>query len=220
MMVFAVTAAIFAGGAGSVIIGGLYWKRGTTPAAYTALLLGAVISISGIIVHQFSEGFFITGQDFYMLSIVGSVGGYVLVSLFGPRSVTNMDKLLNRGVFQKGGEYKEISNEPVKGWKILGMGKEFTKGDKFIYIATYAWTAMWVLVFIVGTIYYFTNGISDESWLGFWKIYIVIGLVMSIIVTLWFAVGGFFDIKYMLNKLKTMGRDHTDDGSVSEDYGK
>ena len=34
---FAITAAIFAGGSGAVIIGGLYWKRGTTTAAHGPL---------------------------------------------------------------------------------------------------------------------------------------------------------------------------------------
>ncbi|MDP6180485.1 MAG: hypothetical protein QGG48_11385, partial [Desulfatiglandales bacterium] len=37
---FAVTAAIFSGGCGAVIIGGLYWDRGTTAAAWTAMIVG------------------------------------------------------------------------------------------------------------------------------------------------------------------------------------
>ena len=52
---FAITAAIFAGGSGAVIIGGLYWKRGTTSAAWTAMLVGAFISVGGVLVKQISS---------------------------------------------------------------------------------------------------------------------------------------------------------------------
>ena len=51
---FAITAAIFAGGSGAVIIGGLYWDRGTTKAAWTAIIIGALISVSGVLVKQIS----------------------------------------------------------------------------------------------------------------------------------------------------------------------
>ena len=51
---FAITAAIFAGGSGAVIIGGLYWKRGTTGAAWSAMIVGALISVGGVLVKQVS----------------------------------------------------------------------------------------------------------------------------------------------------------------------
>ncbi len=52
LMFFAITGAIWLGGAGSVIIGGLYWKRGTTGGAWAALIVGAVIAVGGIILQQ------------------------------------------------------------------------------------------------------------------------------------------------------------------------
>ncbi|MCH2132887.1 MAG: hypothetical protein MK116_03960 [Phycisphaerales bacterium] len=51
-MFLAITGAIFVGGAGSAIIGGLYWKRGTTAAAWTAMIAGMTLSGFGIIVKQ------------------------------------------------------------------------------------------------------------------------------------------------------------------------
>ncbi len=213
---FAITAAIFVGGSGTVIIGGLYWKRGSTPAAWAALITGAVVSIGGIILQQIFEDFFIDGQEFYFLAMVSSVSMYVLISLFGPKSVTNMDKLLNRGKYRKKDEYKEISKTPQKGWKLLGMGKEFTRGDKFIYILTYVFGALWMIIFIWGTIINLTGDVSNQSWSKFWQIYLWIGVVISGIVTIWFAIGGWKDVKFMLNKLKTMIRDKNDDGSVTE----
>ncbi|MDF1800594.1 MAG: sodium:solute symporter [Planctomycetota bacterium] len=51
-MFLALTGAVFVGGAGSAIIGGLYWKRGSTPGAWTAMTVGLCFSTFGIVVKQ------------------------------------------------------------------------------------------------------------------------------------------------------------------------
>ena len=51
LMFFAITGAIWSG-AGVVITMGLYWKRGTTAGAFTALLLAALWALSGITAQQ------------------------------------------------------------------------------------------------------------------------------------------------------------------------
>jgi len=51
-MFMIITGAIYLGGAGSAIIGGLYWKRGTTAGAWTAMTLGCVLSVSAITAQQ------------------------------------------------------------------------------------------------------------------------------------------------------------------------
>ena len=52
LMFQAITGAIFIGGAGSVIVGGLYWKRGTTVGAWTALIVGSITAIGTMILRQ------------------------------------------------------------------------------------------------------------------------------------------------------------------------
>ncbi len=103
---------------------------------------------------------------------------------------------------------------PVAGWRILGLEKEFSKSDKLIYLLTYAWILGWVAVFIVGTIYYFTVVINDVSWMMFWYYCIWINLVASIIVTIWFSIGGANDIRRLFQMLKTLKRDVSDNGMV------
>ena len=111
---FAITAAIFAGGSGAVIIGGLYWKRGTTSAAWTAMIVGAFISVSGVLVKQISSEWLgdltslvqlknalsyirnINGQEYWAISMGMSAFSYVAVSLLGKPVSFDMDKLLNR----------------------------------------------------------------------------------------------------------------------------
>ena len=77
---FAITAAIFVGGSGAVIIGGLYWKKGTTSAAWSALIVGSVISVTGIILQQIYPDFPINGQDFWGIAMGASSLIYIVVS--------------------------------------------------------------------------------------------------------------------------------------------
>lgn len=230
---FAITAAIFAGGSGAVIIGGLYWKRGTTAAAWTAMIVGAVVSVGGVLVKQISSDWLadlstmgqlknvliyirnINGQEYWGISMGLSALSYVCVSLAVKHEPFNMDKLLNRGEYAIEGETRVITKTTELGWKIFMMGKEFTKTDKMIYILNYVWTGMWTLVFIIGTIYNLSNEVSDGSWMVFWKNYIYIQAIIALITIVWFSIGGFKDLKVMMSKLKTDYRDHGDDGWVA-----
>jgi len=231
---FAITAAIFAGGSGAVIIGGLYWKRGTTAAAWTAMIVGAVVSVGGVLVKQISSDWLadlstmsqlknvliyirnINGQEYWGISMGLSALSYVGVSLALKHEPFNMDKLLNRGEYAIEGETRVITNTTELGWKIFMMGKEFTKTDKMIYILNYVWTGMWTIVFIIGTIYNLSNEVGDGSWMAFWKNYIYIQAIIALITVVWFSIGGFKDLKVMMSKLKTDYRDHGDDGWVAD----
>ncbi len=116
-MFFAITGAVFVGGAGSAIIGGLYWKRGSTHGAWAAMITGAVLSVIGILVKQIDTARFeqlqqrvswlgtwalyvredLTGQELTFIAMVSAATMYVLFSLFGPKHVADMDALLHRG---------------------------------------------------------------------------------------------------------------------------
>jgi len=229
---FALTAAIFSGGCGAVIIGGLYWERGTTAAAWTAMIIGAFIGVGGTLVKQVSVDWLsdvtslatiktillylrdINGQEYWGIGMASSSISYIFVSLVGNRSSIDMDKLLNRGRYSIKGEMAVVNKEPELGWKIFGMGAEFTKSDKLIYILNYVWTGMWTLIFIIGTVYNLSNPVSDSSWMKYWEYYIYLNMVASIIIIVWFTVGGISDLKHMISSLQSDRRDHGDDGWV------
>ena len=214
LLFFAITAAIFVGGSGSAIIGGLYWKRGTTSAAWAAMITGSIVAVGGIILHQLIKNFFINGQWFWLLAMVSSMIVYVAVSLLGRKQVFDMDRLLHRGKFLIEEEYKILNVQPVKGLKMLGMGKEFSRSDRIIYIATYIWIFLWAGIFIVGTIYNLTHDVLDSSWMKFWFYYLVINIIITIIAVFWFTIGGARDVKALFSRLRTMKRDDKDDGFV------
>jgi SSS family solute:Na+ symporter len=237
---FAITGAIFAGGSGAVIIGGLYWRRGTAPAAWTALITGSSIAVGGILIHQIPEATFhagpvelsgiartgwlalrwlryINGQQYWAVAMGASSALYVLVSLVGRRAPADLERLLHRGKHDTAHEIRVVDERPARGFRMLGMGKEFTRGDRAIYIATYVHTAIWFTIFIAGTIYNLTHDVADAAWVRFWRVYFYIQVVISIFVIVWFSIGGFRDIAGMLRRLRTTSRDESDDGMVASD---
>ena len=229
---FAVTFAIFAGGVGAVIIGGLYWDRGTTEGAWAAMIVGAIVAVTGTIVPQISDSWLspennliwlknlifklkeINGIKFYALSMGFSSFSYILVSLFTFRERVNMDKLLNRGKYSIKKETKIIDEKVKPILKIFGIGKEFTIEDKIIYLVSFVWNIFFTLVFVFGTIYNLYNDVSDKSWMLYWKYQIYINIVFSFIIIIWFTIGGFIDIKKMFISLDSDKRDHGDSGWV------
>jgi solute:Na+ symporter, SSS family len=233
---FAITGAIFAGGSGAVIIGGLYWKRGTAAAAWSAMTLGAAIAVGGIIMHQIPDEMLamnpnagglgelvkpvvltlksINGQLYWGIGMGAASLTYVIVSLLSRKKPFDMDQLLKRGKYINKEETKIIKEQPVRGWRILGMGKEFTKFDKFIYIINYIWTFGWTIVFIIGTIYNLSHEVSDSGWMQFWKIYLIIHITLAVFSIIWFTIGGMIDLKVMIKKLRTAIRDEKDDGFI------
>ena len=231
---FAVTFAIFAGGVGAVIIGGLYWDRGTTEGAWAAMIVGATIAVTGTIVPQVSdswlndtEGFNgiknfilklkeINGIKFYALSMGFSSLSYILVSLMTFKEKMNMDKLLNRGKYSIKEEIKIIDEKVKPIFKIFGIGKEFTIEDKIIYLVSFIWNVFFTLVFVFGTMYNLSNDVSDESWMVYWKYQLYINIIFSFIIIIWFTIGGFFDIKKMFKSLNSSKRDHGDSGFVDK----
>ncbi|MDZ4200107.1 MAG: hypothetical protein U1E27_12580 [Kiritimatiellia bacterium] len=52
LMFFAITGAIWLGGSGPCIVGGLYWKRGTTAGAWAALTSGSTLAVAAIVVQK------------------------------------------------------------------------------------------------------------------------------------------------------------------------
>jgi len=229
---FAVTFAIFAGGVGAVIIGGLYWDKGTTEGAWAAMIIGATIAVTGTIVPQFSDTWLndaenltgfknfilklreINGIKYYALSMGFSSLSYIVVSLLTFKEKMNMDKLLNRGIYSIKEEIKVIDENVKPIFKIIGIGKEFTIEDKITYLVSYIWNIFFTLVFIFGTIYNLSNSVSDESWMVYWKYQIYINVVFSFIIIIWFTIGGFVDIKKMFRSLSSSERDHGDTGWV------
>ncbi len=211
---FAITAAIFAGGSGAVIIGGLYWRRGTTAAAWSSMITGAVISVGGIVAHQLDTDFPINGQEFWAISMVVSLVVFAVVSLLGRDRPFDLDRLLHRGEWAVADDQVIGDGVVTRFQRIFLFTPEFTRRDKVLYLATYAWTFFWFAIFAVGTVYNLTHDVGDASWAVFWRWYVGVQFVAAGVVFVWFTMGGVADLKRMFALLRSTQRDEGDDGVV------
>jgi SSS family solute:Na+ symporter len=235
-MFCALTASVFVGGAGSVIIGGLYWKRGTTAGAWAAMLTGTGLSLAGMVIKQIDPAFLhslqphpawggiaslalylqtsFTGQEMTFWAIVLAVAAYVGVSLLGPRTLFNMDRLLHRGPYAIPGETVDAGDAPKRWWERLGFTREFTGTDRIVTYVTLGWPLVWTVIFVVGTVYNLLADVPDQSWLKYWHGWTWFILACAVLVTIWFTIGGFRDLRDLYRLLRLRRDNPTDDGRV------
>ncbi len=222
LMYFALVNNIWLGGSGAVLLGGLYWGRGTNRAAVGTMLAGAVMGIYGIVVTlgwpAWFEGvtFPINPQWWFFITIVTNIVVYVVISLDGSEHF-NMEKLLHRGKYRLAGETGNPS-KPEKGYHhLFGVTPEFNAADRRTAYLIMGWFLFWMLFFCVGTAYAVVRSPSEAGWAGFWRIYLYILFAMGLVIAVWLSWGGLRDTADLFRSLKSQQRDFDDDGMVRHD---
>lgn len=241
LMFFSITGAIFLGGAGSVIVGGLYWSRGTTAGAWSAMFVGAIVGAGGLLLQQTwpiivdimtrweialdwitenSEAFPIDGQWMWLYAFSSAITVYVVVSLLTCREPFNMDRMLHRGKYAR--EEDRPEGAPAitqRSWldRYLGIDKEFTRGDRILSYSVFYWTMFIFAIWLVATI---LNLIPSLRWTGAgWANYfrvtgIWMPLLVAVVTSVWFTWGGIRDLRRLFARLKIAARNEMDDGRV------
>ena len=93
-----------------------------------------------------------------------------------------------------------------------------TMGDKLIFGAAYGYLLSHLLVIVVVFIWHYWQGTDDNLWLTFWHVFIWLYFILTIVIIVWFAIGGLRDLRDMFKKLATAKCDMHDDGSVIDHH--
>jgi solute:Na+ symporter, SSS family len=223
LMFFALTGLLFLGGGGTVIVFGLYWRRGTTAAAYVAMTVGVVAFIFGFTAQKLwplyhnGEKFPINSQYLFFFSMMASMALYVIVSLLSGKKDFDLDKMLHRGKYAVADDATAVTDKPVTGLQALfGINKDFARGDKIIYWTITGWSLAWGAIFLIGTFWARTFGISIETWGTFWHMFAWMIFTVVCSTTIWFLIGGIIDLRKMFRRLATIKRDSSDDGKIRD----
>lgn len=167
------------------------------------------------------------GQVLWGWAMWSCTGVYLVVALWQKwhgHEPFNLDKMLHRGKYEIQGEVEAGTVESNRGWRALAINSEFSRRDKFLYLLTYGYNLGWVVVFIIATVFFLTRRIEgsdwsryDALWLGFWHTRQWIEMGISLVVIVWFTIGGVRDVKALLKALDERKRDEADDGFIPRD---
>ena len=218
LMWFQVTTAIFVGGAGSAIIGGLYWKKGTTAGAWVGLITGSTLCIGGILARQWNPEFPLNGTEISFYAALISIAAYVGVSLLTCRTPHNMDQLLHVGAYAVEAEGGKEAVGTATGFslrKLIGVDERFTRSDRWVTYGVFWWSIGWFLVFLAGSAFYLVHPFSDEIWAQYWRVTAIwLPLGITIFTTIWFTIGCTNDLRHFFRALREERVDTHDDGTV------
>ena len=259
LMFFAITGAIWIGGSGVCITAGLYWRRGTTPGAWVALISGSSLSVLGILLQKnwvesiypwlcrtglvtpvgnmlkgFSspfepmikwrmcgDKFPINSQEIFFLTMLVSVGLYVLVSLLTSRRgrVFNIERMLHRGKYSREGVQTVTPPLTFRNVfkRLVGIDSQYSLGDKVLAWSVFAWSFGWgFLCCFVGVVLW--NLISPWGTVGWTRWFFinnfVIAGIVGIVSTIWFTIGCTRDLRRLFVDLAQHRVDDLDDGRV------
>lgn len=238
---WAVTAGVFTGGAGAAIIGGLYWRKGTTGAAWAATITGSTVSLIGIcLTNRIAWGwirnaigpslasvgiglpaeFWLNGIEVAVVAAGLALSFYVVVSLLSPTPLFDLDRMLHRGQYAPPGEAPKRLiplRERFRLKNILQFDENFTFTDKLVSGGIFWWAMFLLVVNVVVSIW----NLVFFSWPITWwsKYWLVAGVGFPFVIALgtlvWFGIGGVKDIIVFFATLRTIARDASDDGRVA-----
>ena len=207
---WAVTEAIFIGGAGIAVVGGLYWSRGTANGAWSGLFVGSSLAVTGILADLYCRLGLPAGQEWFLHGIqlsrnhafvlngvqvsffsgIAACLAYGVVSLLTCRQPHNMDRLLHRGAYAVEPEgppdAPAATGERVP-WlrRILGIDAQFNRTDRWITLGIFWWSMFWFAVFIIGTVGYLLIRRSghDSDYNGYWaNYYLITGICLPLVI--------------------------------------
>jgi len=242
IMITTLIGAIYLGGIGVVVWGGLYWKRGSTAGAWAALIIGGGLGIVFNLGQQFwiklspllvklagpgrcgtylathAEKCPLNGQQLSLIIALTAVAAYFVVSLLSRQAPANMDALLHRGAYRIQSENVVAALTKKRFWlaRFLDVDEHFTRGDKILTYATFAYTTFWQVVAVGILIWTVTIGQLSTNWWFNYTMVTAVWLTVSIgaIVTVWFTIGVIRDLRELFRALKNIQRIDTDDGTV------
>jgi SSS family solute:Na+ symporter len=192
VMWWTVTTAVYVGGAGAAIIGGLYWKKGTTAGAWAAIISGSILSGGGILAYKLFGDAFLSDWTRTTLALVGfenvvpvftlngmqisffatliAIALYVVVSLLTCRQNYPINKMLHRDELPVDAAGKPIViKRPWSFARIVGIDANFSRGDKWITGSLFVWAVGWFGVMIVGTAWNLLGQSGIISWIKPWS---------------------------------------------------
>ncbi len=193
---------IYFAGSGAIILGALYWSRGTLYGAWASMIVGTILAICGLLLKMCYPdlkilGLKLHGLHYTVIACFSALISYVVVSLCTRNPNFDLDALLNRkaGQTEISPENKLKSKTLIILWTICGV---------------------WTLAAIIAAGYLLTHEVALTKWVNFYKWFILVFFLWGTFATMLFIVGGTVDLIRLLRGLSREIVDINDDGQVHD----
>jgi len=188
-----ISASLYTGAAGVVLLGALYWRRGTTAAAWATMIVGLSLSAAGFVYRSIDPSFLDGRIMAFWVSLI-CIAVYVVVSLMGAREF-DIERLLHRG------------RERFRP----------SRSDRILIPCIYGLVALFLIAHFGVDVYNLSYDVPTSTWLSFWEKYLVVMFGLGTIFLVWITWGGFRDLFRLFRSLgasRSGPVDETDDGRI------
>jgi len=200
---FDISASLYIGAAGVVILGALYWRRGTTTAAWVTMLTGALLSLGGFLARSLDPSF-LDGRIMAFWITLVCILLYVVVSLLGRRPEVDLDAMLHRAPRARSSGL--LSR--------LRFGEEVPRSDRKLIPVLYFGIFSAILAFLGVALYHQLRPVPTSTWIAAWRPFLPVLFVLGAFFVLWITWGGLRDLRRMFRALREAPPSRDDDGRV------
>ena len=166
------------------------------------------------------DKFPINSQEISFMTTLFGIVLYMVVSLLTCRKPFNLERLLHRGKYSDDGVGKvekfKWTWKNICG-KVLGIDPNYTTGDKILAwsVFLYSFVFTFLFIFLLYAIWGAISPFSDLWWAEyFYWTNIIVSLVVGIVSTVWFSIGGTIDLIQLFKDLAAKEANELDDGRV------
>jgi SSS family solute:Na+ symporter len=241
---WSVTGAIYNGGAGAILIGGLYWTRGTVQAAWAAVGTSLPLSLTAVVLSNnwfssmtwlkahgypefISSGFWLS----FFVSVVAIIV-YITVSLLTCRKPFDLQGLLSRA--KQHHEQEPAQTSAKQSWfrRLIGLDDHFTRSDRFVATFIFCYS-MFMFGLVIFTLFWqygmprlvtLFGGtpeagealrLTKHGWATIWLwIQMIIPGLIAFGTLIWFSIGGITDMRQFFRVMTARKPEEQDDGTV------
>ena len=182
-----ISASLYTGAAGVVLLGALYWRRGTTMAAWVTMVTGLSLSAGGF-VYRLIDPTFLDGRIMAFWVSVICIVLYVVVSLLGRDPEFDLDGLLNR--------------EPGSKHTWWRLGPEVPRGDRLLIPLIFGLVGLALVAHLTVGLVNLSSDVPTSTWLAFWPRYLSVMFALGSAFLVWITIGGFRDLVRLLLTLR------------------
>ncbi|MDD5706575.1 MAG: hypothetical protein PHR35_11665, partial [Kiritimatiellae bacterium] len=167
------------------------------------------------------DAFPINSQELSFLILIISVSLYVGISLLTCRQAFNLERMLHRGKYTRPGD-RVFVRAPLTFRnalsKLVGIDSEYTRGDRALAWSVFIYSVGWGFgSFLVLIVWNMISPWPNLWWAHWFKLtYLIIAGIIAAVSTVWFTIGGTWDLRLLFKRLAAKDRvvDDLDDGRV------